>query len=37
LPMAFTLDTLHDLAYVLTTYFPTPAWRYLPAGFKTAV
>jgi putative hydrolase of HD superfamily len=37
LAKALTLATLHDLAEGLTTDIPTPAWRYLPAGVKTAV
>lgn len=28
---------LHDLPEALTTDIPTPAWRYLPPGVKTAV
>lgn len=32
-----TMATLHDLPEALTTDIPTPAWRYLPDGVKTAV
>jgi putative hydrolase of HD superfamily len=37
LARALAMATLHDLAESLTTDIPTPAWRYLPAGVKTAV
>jgi putative hydrolase of HD superfamily len=37
LSRALALATLHDLAEGLTTDIPKPAWRYLPAGVKTAV
>lgn len=37
LAKALAMATLHDLAEGLTTDIPTPAWRYLPAGVKTAV
>lgn len=32
-----TMAALHDLPEALTTDIPTPAWRYLPEGVKTAV
>jgi putative hydrolase of HD superfamily len=31
------MSALHDLPEALTTDIPTPAWRYLPPGIKTAV
>lgn len=31
------MAALHDLPEALTTDIPTPAWRYLPPGIKTAV
>jgi putative hydrolase of HD superfamily len=31
------IAALHDLPEALTTDIPTPAWRYLPPGIKTAV
>jgi putative hydrolase of HD superfamily len=37
LAKALAMAALHDLAEGLTTDIPTPAWRYLPAGVKTAV
>lgn len=37
LAKALTLAALHDLPEGLTTDIPKPAWRYLPAGVKTAV
>ena len=37
LSRALAIAALHDLPEGLTTDIPTPAWRYLPAGVKTAV
>jgi len=34
---ALAIAALHDLPEGLTTDIPTPAWRYLPSGVKTAV
>lgn len=34
---ALALAALHDLPEGLTTDIPTPAWRFLPPGVKTAV
>ena len=37
LAKALAIAVLHDLPEGLTTDIPTPAWRYLPNGVKTAV
>lgn len=34
---ALAMAALHDLPEGLTTDIPTPAWRYMPEGVKTAV
>lgn len=34
---ALIMAVLHDLPEGLTTDIPTPAWKFLPAGVKTAV
>jgi putative hydrolase of HD superfamily len=36
-PRVLAMAALHDLPEALTTDIPTPAWRYLPDGVKTAV
>jgi putative hydrolase of HD superfamily len=37
LERALAMAALHDLPEALTTDIPTPAWRFLPDGVKTAV
>lgn len=37
LERALAMAALHDLPESLTTDIPTPAWRFLPDGIKTAV
>lgn len=37
LEQALVMAVLHDLAEGLTTDIPSPAWRFLPEGIKTAV
>jgi putative hydrolases of HD superfamily len=37
LERALAMAALHDLPESLTTDIPTPAWRFLPDGVKTAV
>ncbi len=36
LAAALAMAALHDLPEALTTDIPTPAWRFLPSGSKTA-
>ena len=37
LERALAMAALHDLPEALTSDIPTPAWRFLPPGIKTAV